>query len=195
MKRSANTLDISMPITEAMSSYPGDPQPEFHATREGGVLLTVLRMSLHAGTHVDAPLHVLPDGPAVDALPQDRLCGPACVVQARTSPIDAAEVRSWPLRSRDRVLVRGASGSCTFTEDGARALLDHDLLLLGVEDFGPDDTGSPDLPVHRLLLGRSIGLLENLCLAQVVPGRYHLTCLALSLPGREAAWARAVLSW
>ncbi len=194
MTRSARTWDISMPITEAMPVYPGDPPPAFTTSFSGGVTLTVAHLSLHAGTHVDAPLHVIPDAADVGAFPWMHLCGPACVVQARQATVDAEQVQRWPLRTRDRVLVRAAQEGCVFTPDGARALLERDILLLGVEGFGPDQDGDPALPVHRLLLSRSVPLLENLCLREVLPGRYHLTCLGLSLPGREAAWVRAVLS-
>jgi len=194
MIRSARTWDISMPITESMPVYPGDPPPGFTTSLADGVTLTIAHLSLHAGTHVDAPLHVFPDAPDAGQLPWMRLCGPACVVQALATPVDAEQVGCWPLRNRDRVLVRAAPGGCVFTADGARALLGRDIILLGVECLGPDNDDDPRLPVHRILLSASVPLLENLCLRDVRPGRYLLTCLGLPLPGREAAWVRAVLS-
>ncbi len=195
MNRPPRFIDISMPITPEMPVFPGDPSPSFSVTEEAGVTMTVLCLPLHAGTHVDTPLHVLPGGDHTGGLAPDRLCGPACVVQARRSPIDAAQVRDWPLRARDRVLVRRAPGGCTFTLDGAQALLETELLLLGMEDFGPDAVSDPLLPVHRLLLGHRVLLLENLCLEAAPPGRYHLTCLGPRLPRSEAVCVRAVLSW
>lgn len=187
-------IDISMPITPGMTVYPGDPSPVFDTWQGDGVTLTVARLSLHAGTHVDAPLHVLPDGPAAETVPLASLCGPCCVVQAGPGVIDEGQVRAWPLRDRDRLLVRRGPDGCAFTPGAAEALLERRIRLLGVEDLGPEVPGDLDLPVHRLLLPAGVVLLENLVLSQVAPGRWQLTCLGPFLPGREAFWVRAVLS-
>jgi len=187
-------VDISMPLSPGMPVYPGDPPPAFDTWREDGVTLTLARLSLHAGTHVDAPLHVLPDGPAAETVPLASLCGPCCVVQAGPGVVDEDQVRAWPLRDRDRVLVRRGPDGCVFTPGAALALLERRIRLLGVEDLGPDATGDPALPVHHLLLFAGVVLLENLVLSQVASGRWWLTCLGPSLPGREAFWVRAVLS-
>ncbi len=187
-------VDISRPITERTPVYPGDPSPGFDTTFHDGVTLTVLHLPLHAGTHADAPLHVLPGGAAADSVPLDALSGPCCVVEAGPGPIDEARVRQWPLRHRDRVLVRPGPSGCVFTPGGARALVERRVRLLGVGDFGPDAIGDPDLPAHRILLGAGVVLLENLRLDDAPPGRWRLTCLGLCLPGREAFPVRAVLS-
>ncbi len=187
-------IDISMPLLPGMPVFPGDPPPAFDTSREGGVTLTVARLSLHTGTHVDAPLHVIPDGPAAETILPAALCGPCCVVQAGPGAIDERQVRTWPLRDRDRVLVRRGPDGCVLTPGAARALLERRIRLLGVEDLGPDATDDPALPVHHLLLPAGVVLLENLILSGVSPGRWQLTCLGPSLPGREAFWVRAVLS-
>jgi arylformamidase len=187
-------VDISRPVTESTPVYPGDPAPWFDTEVTDGVTLTILHLPLHAGSHADAPLHVLPSGAAAETVPLDALCGPCCVVEAGPGPIDEARVRGWPLRDRDRVLVRPGPSGCVFTPGGARALVERRVRLLGVGDFGPDAVGDPSLPAHRVLLSAGVVLLENLRLDDATPGRWRLTCLGLHLPGREAFPVRAVLS-
>ena len=189
-------LDITLPLTGETPVFPGDPPPEFHVSAEDDTTVTVLRFSLHTGTHMDAPLHVIPRGAPVGGVDRKRLIGPCCVVAAGPGPVTAATVRVWPLRARDRVLARSAGDArVCFTVEAITALLALDIRLLGVEGFGPDAMDDPGLPAHRLLLGHDIPILENLNLAGVEPGRYHLTCLGLNCPLSEAVPVRAVLTW
>ncbi len=205
----SRTLDISMPITPEMPVYPGDPAPELVSEQHQGVRLSTLSMSLHAGTHLDAPAHLdlagnTPDGPwmpSPDETPMGRIpwqsaCGPCCVVPAGPGPVDARQVLAWPLRAGDRVLVKATTPQGVhFTPEGALALADMSPILVGVEGFGPDLPENPDLPVHRIFLSRGILLLENLCLENAEPGRALLVCLGLLVPEAEAVPVRAVLTW
>ena len=48
-------------------------------------------------------------------------------------------------------------------------------------------------PVHRLLLGSGVVIVEGLDLSAVLPGRYQLVCLPLRIAQGDGAPARAVL--
>ncbi len=188
-----NLLDISMPVHERMSVFPGDPQPSFSTVVESGVTCSIATLSLHAGTHVDAPLHVFENGADAKG---GFISGPACVVHATGPVVDAAQVRTWPLRRRDRVLVHSTLPQCRIDIKAARELVErYRILLLGLGFLSPDAMDDPLLPVHRYLLENSVVLVENLRLDGMAPGRYHLHLGWPSLPGREAAWAKAVLTW
>jgi len=54
-----------------------------------------IHTSVHAGTHVDAPFHFLPDGITIEALPLETFIGPARVCAAR---IAAEYLRPAPER-------------------------------------------------------------------------------------------------
>jgi len=78
--------DISLPISESLIIWPGDPpmkitQP-YHLDKGDMATVTRLDMSAHTGTHVDAPAHFVPGGLGVDALDLNVLVGPALVIQA-----------------------------------------------------------------------------------------------------------------
>lgn len=186
-------IDISMPIHERMVVYPGDPSPTFITARENGITCSTVHLSLHTGTHIDAPLHVFPQG--ADAT-SGFISGPACVVQVDTPIITVEQIHTWPLRWHDRVLVHSRLPHCTLDRQAAQALIHHyGIVVLGLSCLSPDRVEDHELPIHKFLLKNGVILIENLVLDDVPPGRYHLYLGWPSFFGREAAWAKAVLTW
>jgi len=186
-------LDLSMPVHERMPVFPGDPAPSFTTATHNGITCSEVSLSLHSGTHVDAPLHVFPQGAGAAG---GFISGPACVVAVNEPSVTLDIVRSWPLRRRDRVLVKSSRPHCRIELPAARELVDvHRILLLGLGFLSPDDIQDTGLPVHRFLLENGVILVENLFLDAALPGRYHLHLGWPSFPGREAAWVKAVLTW
>ncbi len=201
--------DITRPISSGMPVYPGDPEVAVRvwlATARGDpVNVAVLTLGSHTGTHVDAPRHLRDDGLGLDRLPLDLLIGPAIVADVGAARrIDAAILRQTPaldLGAPPRLLLRAgraASGPGgpehpSLTEDAARLLLETDIRLLGVEAVSVDPPSALDLPVHRLLLGAGVILVENLDLSAVPAGEYELLCLPLAIRDGDGAPARAVL--
>lgn len=75
-----------------MPTYPGDPDVTLapDATHEtDGFATSELRTGTHAGTHVDAPRHTLPDGATVDAVDPGRFAFDARLVDLR--PLEPRE--------------------------------------------------------------------------------------------------------
>jgi arylformamidase len=74
---------------------------------------STIHASAHAGTHVDAPFHFVPDGMTIEALPLDLFIGPArvCAVEPGTH-ITAADVRSGIQARRRFYSRRGIQGCC-----------------------------------------------------------------------------------
>src|SRR5579884_3287967 len=71
-RAAAMFLDISMPLDEQTQPVPGHPAPVFnvlHTIARDAVSNTVSTFSLHTGTHVDAPAHMLPGGRTIDQVP------------------------------------------------------------------------------------------------------------------------------
>ncbi len=91
-----------------------------------------------------------------------------------------------------RLLIRGQEGFSGLTLRQARRLAEAGVRLLGTELLSVAQ-GEDTAPVHRLLLGAGVWLVENLDLSRVQPGRYRLTCLPLRVVGAEGAPARAIL--
>ena len=66
--------------------------------------------------------------------------------------------------------------------------------LVGIDYLTIDaPAGEVDWPVHHVLCGAGVAILEVIDLSDVAPGRYTLAALPIKLVGSEAAPARAVL--
>ena len=86
----------------------------------------------HGGTHIDAPVHFAKGRPSVEAIPLERLIGPACVIDVSAAALQdadyqvtAADIQAWEARhgaipAGAIVLLRTGYGA--FWPDAARYL-------------------------------------------------------------------------
>ncbi|MFC3773670.1 cyclase family protein [Paenibacillus sp. GCM10012303] len=84
-------IDLSIPITDGMPVYPGDPEVKVkvaHTYERHNWELRQLSMGSHTGTHVDAPSHMHPGAATLDELPLERFFG--------TSRVVRIEDPAWP---------------------------------------------------------------------------------------------------
>jgi len=203
--------DISLPISESLVVWPGDPgvritQP-FHLDRGDAATVTRLDMGAHTGTHVDAPAHFIPGGSGVDALDLDVLVGPALVVHAlevdalSADALDGLQIPPGTERVlfRTRNSDRWECGNLEFvedfvaiTEDGARWLVERGVRLVGIDCLSVGPFNAP-APTHRNLLRADVIPVEGLNLSGVAAGVYQLVCLPLRIVGADGAPARAIL--
>lgn len=203
--------DISVPISETLVVWPGDPSVEIEkaADMEAGdsINLSHLTLSAHTGTHVDAPRHFIQGGAGIDSLALEVLVGPALVVSAPDMDVLSAEV----LEALDipagteRVLFQTrnselwAAGKHGFdeeyvaiAEDGAQWLVRRGVKLVGVDYLSVAPYSDPT-PTHKTLLGAGIITVEGLNLSGIESGLYQLVCLPLNIPDCDGAPARAIL--
>lgn len=209
-------IDITVSFSPTMHVWPGDPQPAVEVERAGGVQVARLTMSSHAGTHVDAPRHLLANGTAVDALPLDTLCGPCYVAEVGSTlgqPLTAADFSSLQLPPDcQRLLLRTPNSEADLWEQSEFArnftalspavawLLalppprGVGLKLIGIDYLSVDPFWASSLPAHRALLAAGVIIVEGLDLRSVQAGAYQLTCLPLKIEDGDGAPARVILS-
>ena len=162
-------------------------------------------MSLHSGTHLDAPFHFLADGKTIDELPLDLFIGPAVVhaveaeryIEARhVEAIDLDGVSRVLFKTRNSGLLRQKSyepGFVAFSVGAAEALAARGVKLVGLDYLSVAHAGEEQAPVHRAFLERGVALLEGVDLSAIEPGRYELICFPLKIRGADGAPCRAVL--
>ena len=180
---------------------------------------TKLTLATHIGTHVDAPFHFDPGGTTVENMPLNRYMGPALLLDLRAvakglTPLSVSDVQNSGGTSeavKDKIVVlftgwaAAESGSDRFysqgpylSNEGAAYLADNGVNAVSVDfpiDKHPATPQSTihDFPVHRLLLGRGIPLIENLInLDQLVGREFELWALPIKLKDGDGAAARAV---
>ena len=191
--------------------YPGDTELAVERVQALGrgdpANVSRLECSVHCGTHVDAPVHFIEGAGGVETVPLEALIGPAWVVDAAGAPghLDAAVVEALDIpRDAERVLFRTRNSALwdaprfsedfvAITEEGARALVERGLRLVGIDYLSVAPYDDP-APTHVALLGAGVAVVESLDLRRAPPGRYHLTCLPALLVGSDGAPARAVLA-
>ena len=164
-----------------------------------------LHMSVHAGTHVDAPRHFFDNAIGIDALPLDMLLGRTRVIDVRTRKgIGPDELSAVDLSEDVRVLIKTVNsrlwGTPEFhqdyvgvTEAGARYIVEHGIKLVGVDYLSVEEFKKPGAPAHHALLGGGTIVIEGLNLRDVEPGVYEMFCLPLRNVRADGAPARVVL--
>jgi arylformamidase len=198
--------DVTRPMAAGMPVWPGDPPCRcgWYARLPAGVANGAeLSFGVHTGTHVDGPLHVLEDGAPIGRLPLDAFVGPAHMVDTGDMAMIGEEWLAKNLPDGcERLLLRTRAWRdpdvfpaqwATVTYDGVHFLVDHGVRLLGTDAPSPESAESEVLPVHRILLGAGIPIVENLLLDGVAPGAYELIALPLRLAEADASPVRAVL--
>ncbi|NYT02021.1 MAG: cyclase family protein [Methanosarcinales archaeon] len=202
--------DISLPLGEDCQRYPGDTpfcRQQLCRLEEAGYNLFSLTMSSHAGTHLDSPAHLVVGGRTIDQIAPQELILPARVAFVPgQGPIVARDIQDLDLSPGEALLFKtensasGLSRSPRFREDyvclspgAAELCLRRGAALVGIDCLSVDRFDDPGLPVHKILLGHGIPILEGIDLGRVDQGSYTLICLPLNITDAEASPARALL--
>jgi arylformamidase len=205
----AGWIDISVPLKTGMVVYPSDSPVVVERTMDVAkgdrVTLSRVSMGLHAGTHVDAPLHLFEKGLSIDRVPLAALIGTAQVIDILDeASITRPEVEAHLtegcgmvlFKTRNSALWREA-GFCesyvSLSADAAEYLVGKGLSAVGIDYLSIDGFGQDGLRAHAAVLGAGIPVIEGLDLSQVGAGLYECICLPLRVEGGEAAPARVVV--
>lgn len=211
LRQATRIYDISLPVAESTVVWPGDPPVRItqrsHLDRGDEATVSHVSLSVHSGTHVDAPCHYVRDGSGVEALDLHTLVGPALVVHVpEVRALGAQLMGSLDIPpDTNRLLFRTAnSDRGTRTErtfrtdfaalalDGAEWLIAQGVQLVGI-DYLSVALYEATASVHQRLLGAGVTVVEGLDLAGIAPGIYELVCLPVKIVGSDGAPARAIL--
>jgi arylformamidase len=165
---------------------------------------SLLKLTAHTATHADMPLHFIPGGMACEEIPLDRFYGAAKVLKIPCEGhITAADLQKHTINAGDIVLLcTGQSENMSdpvFREDykALTAEAAEYLASLGVKTVGVDylsvDAWDNGFPVHKILLGGGVTILEGLVLHHVPEGEYTLSALPLKIKGADGSPVRAIL--
>ncbi|MCF8564017.1 cyclase family protein [Alicyclobacillus tolerans] len=201
--------DISMAIHESMPVYKNkaEKKPSFAVTsdfaqgasaRESRICLDV-----HTGTHVDAPLHMIPQGKPIDTISLEQLVTECRVLDLTqvTGGIAAQHLEAHDIGSGEFLLFKTRNSSVDgfdpefvyLSESGAEFLVRQQVRGVGIDALGIE-RAQPEHPTHKLLFQANAVIIEGLRLLHVPPGRYRLIAAPLPLKGLDAAPARVFLT-
>ncbi len=204
-------IDITLPLHSALPVWPGDPLPVIEQTHQqaNGQLYNSTRWncSLHWGTHIDAPYHLVENGWRIDQIPLDILLGRVQVVDVQEAPvITPAVLEKCRLKPLPRIIFKTRNSAfwgenplrfhtdfTALSAEAAEILIQLGVKLVGIDYLSLDLFAAKDLPVHQILYRKNVIGVEGLDLRDVAPGYYHLICLPLRVANADGAPARVLL--
>lgn len=201
-------FDISWPISKTTVGYKNQTTVKFEDVKtfqKDDARETIIQLSSHTGTHVEAPAHFLRDGATIDQVGLHSCIGPSTVIDLTTvgEKITAEDLEEKDIREGDIVLLKTTNSSLDVTGgfypyfiyldvSGAQYLVSKRIKAVGIDYLGIE-RGDPKHLTHLALMKNNVTIIEGLRLQQVEPGSYFCCCLPLYTIGLEAAPARAVL--
>lgn len=221
MSRNGRLIDVSHVVEEGMITYKGLPAPIIcdylsrTASREiyaEGVEFQIgkIEMTANTGTYVDSPYHRYEDGVDLAGLPLASLADlDAIVVRSDTRAgraIDDTTFHGLDIRGRAVLVHTGwdrhwrtdayFEGHPFLTRSAARHLADAGAVLVGIDSLNIDDTADMERPVHSILLGAGIPIVEHLTNLGSLPDsgfRFHAVPVKIRRFGSFPVRAYAVL--
>lgn len=174
--------------------YDGDPETRAQRIKSiengDGYNLTEISMSVHSGTHIDAPLHFYDEGSSIDNIRLNTFFGKCTVISVSGILTGEDMERLLPYCKR-RVLFHG-EGKTFISHSAAIVLAESRVVLVGTDALSIAPSFDEER-THRELARAGIVILENLNLSAIDDGEYDLCAFPIKLGGLEAAPCRAII--
>ncbi|CRK82839.1 arylformamidase [Neobacillus massiliamazoniensis] len=200
-------IDISQRLDKEVAVWPGDTPFRYEVIwskeESGSVNVGQIKMSIHTGTHIDAPFHFDNNGKKVIDLDINLYIGKARVVHLpNIKSIGVNELSKLDLAGVTRLLIRTDTWKNRYLFPESIPPLEPELAaylaklgvrLIGLDLPSVDPLDSKELSAHHELTHNGIHILEGLVLDEVQPGDYELAALPLPLVDADGSPVRAVL--
>ena len=200
-------IDISQPLDKKIAGWPGDTPFSYEVNwskeETGSVNVGKITMSIHTGTHIDAPFHFDSDGKKVIDLDLDLYIGRTKVVHIPANKsIGINELSDVDLKGVTRLLIRTEAWqdrsvfpeTIPYIEPSlAPYLAKLGIRLLGIDLPSVDPLDSKELAAHHELAYHEIHILEGVVLDKIPSGDYELIAAPLPLVEADGSPVRALL--
>ncbi|MCS6823763.1 MAG: cyclase family protein [Cytophagaceae bacterium] len=204
-----NWIDISIAVMEDVTKWPTDPNFElknFAAFEWGHPCdASMVSMSVHTGTHIDAPAHFINGADRIGKWSPEITIGPCRVVNIdHPGYITREELIELNIQAGERILFKTQNSATDwwhhpfnpefvhFSEDAAAYIAEVKPACIGIDyvSVGGPENG-PE--VHRHILGAGVWIIESINLNHVEAGEYELIFMPVNLAMAEGAPGRALL--
>lgn len=199
--------DVTMTITENMQVYKNKPEkrPSIRVVQDfdkAAARESRIDLDVHTGTHIDSPLHMLPEGGTMETLSLETLVGSSKVLDMThvTDGISKIDLEKHEIQEGDFILLKTRNSMedefnfefIYLAEDGAKYLAEKKIRGVGIDALGVERS-QPGHPTHKTLFHADILIMEGLRLAEVPQGEYFMVAAPLKVMETEAAPARVLL--
>jgi arylformamidase len=196
MEAGTRLIDLSHTVEHGMITYKGLPVPHIsdHLSREASrsryapgteFHIGKIEMVANTGTYIDSPFHRYAHGKDLSQLSLASLANLEALVarfdDKATRSIDRLPFEPDEVRGRAVLVNTGwdqhwrtdeySEGHPHLTGRLAQWLADAGAVLVGIDSYNIDGTETGERPVHSILLGRGIPIVEHLCRLSELPER------------------------
>ena len=118
--------DISVPLKQGMVYFPDDPAaPKIYRIRDRALgsmaTLCMIEMIGHTGTHLDAPLHFIPDGSTISDMDVEATVGRCRVIEIKDpESIKVKELKASNIKKGERLIFKTSNSPRTYESPGSR---------------------------------------------------------------------------
>ncbi|NLJ41317.1 MAG: cyclase family protein [Clostridiales bacterium] len=198
-------IDLSHEITNDTPVYPGDAPARLSQYRyldTDGYNCFKLETGMHAGTHIDIPMHLIESTVTIDKMPLDTFAGDGCLLDVRGKSMIGYEDKYLSYVSKDDVVLLYTGYDNKYGTEEYYS--EHPVIEKELADFFISrqikmlgfDMPSPDrypYEIHKILLTNGISIIENMAnLSKLLNvGAFEIVAFPLKIRA-EASMVRAV---
>jgi kynurenine formamidase len=210
-------IDVSQPFYEGMTYASFFPKPEIRRVMElgpGTPNITRFNIVVHQGTHVDAPIHILPHEQSIDKMDLNLFHGEGVVWSVSKLPGEMIAVKdimgqSPRMKRGDFLLLNTGWGRKYgtpeyndhphFSMELADWLCDLGVVFIGMDMITPEVAyryRSKDFSfeIHRRFFESGVVIAENLApMDEIVGRRVEILALPLRIVGADGSPSRIVV--
>ena len=186
-------IDLSHTLEDGIITYKGLPAPiicdylsreesKKHYAEGTSFHIGKIEMVANTGTYLDSPFHRYEDGKDLSQLSLKSLAnleGVKVVIEEGVMEIGAEFFTSSNVKGKAVLVQTGWSrhwnsdqyfeGHPFLTEGAAEYLRDNGAVLVGIDSYNIDDVSGKARPVHSILLGAEILIVEHMCNLEQIP--------------------------
>ena len=204
--------DLTHIICSDMPVFPGTEKPIFEKAstlEKDGFQEAKITMYSHTGTHIDAPAHMLSDGPYLNDLDIEHFIGNATILDFSNENmklIDVGSLKSYEEKIKNVEFIIIKTGWSKYwghkkyfedfpslSEESAQWLSKFNLKGIGIDAISIDDINSTTFAVHKILLPKNIIIIENLTNLDSIKNEYFiLSIMPLKNKNADGSPVRAI---
>ena len=203
--------DISVELYNGMPLWPGKRHEFLHSfakSMDSGdeINLSRIEMSMHTGTHIDAPYHKIKEGRKLHEIKVENYFGPAQVFDLShvDKKIMVKDLEEVTFQETDFYLFKTKNSNCWDNKNFNRNFIYFDkdaaeyIAKLGPKGIGIDymsvDAFDARIPyAHNAFFSNEILVYEGLNLSRVRSDEYFFIGLPFNLKESEGSVVRAIL--
>lgn len=186
-------IDLTHIIEDGMPVYPGDVETRLEQSKDfgkDGYNNHQLSINMHAGTHIDGPMHLLDIQKYISENSVEQFVGDGVLIDVQgTATIDYNEKYEALIKDEQIVIIHTGHSELygqpeyftqypVLTADFVNLLIRKKVKMIGL------DTPSPDqypFPIHKSLFSNHIFIIENLTNIKRLIGLNAFEIIALPL--------------